>query len=74
MNVAVYAVLVGYKLGFTSEELISICQAGLLHDIGKSKIPDEVLNKPERLTDEEFEIMKNHAQLSYEMKIGRAHV
>ncbi len=67
VNVAVYAVLVGYKLGFTSEELISICQAGLLHDIGKSKIPDEVLNKPDKLTDEEFEVMKHHAQLSYEM-------
>lgn len=38
---------------------------GLLHDIGKAKIPREILNKPERLTDEEFHLVKTHAELSF---------
>jgi len=41
--------------------------AGLLHDIGKISIPDAVLNKPARLSDEEFALMKSHAQWSHEI-------
>ncbi len=43
----------------TGEELELIYRSGLLHDIGKIAVPDAVLNKPERLTDEEYEVMKN---------------
>ena len=43
----------------------TIC--AFLHDIGKMKIPQEIVNKPERLTEEEFEIMKTHTTLGYEM-------
>ena len=43
----------------------TIC--GFLHDIGKMKIPQEIVNKPGRLTDEEFEIMKSHTTIGYEM-------
>ncbi|MBP5280331.1 MAG: HD domain-containing protein, partial [Erysipelotrichaceae bacterium] len=39
----------------------------LLHDIGKIGIPDNILNKPEKLTDEEFGIMKSHAQRGYDI-------
>ena len=38
-----------------------------MHDIGKVGIPDNILNKPGKLTPEEFEIMKTHAQLGFEM-------
>lgn len=43
----------------SGEELELIYRSGLLHDIGKIAVPDAVLNKPERLTDEEYEVMKN---------------
>jgi len=41
-----------------------------MHDIGKVGIPDNILNKPGKLTEEEFEIMKTHAELGYEMLKG----
>jgi HD-GYP domain-containing protein (c-di-GMP phosphodiesterase class II) len=43
---------------------------GLLHDVGKMKVPNEILNKPGRLTEEEFTIMKSHAALSRELLQG----
>ncbi len=65
VDVATMAMVVGKKMGLTQEEVYDIGVAGLLHDIGKSKIPNEVLNKPGRLTDEEFAIMKQHPLLGY---------
>lgn len=43
---------------------------GLLHDVGKMKVPGEVLNKPGRLTEEEFTVMKSHAAFSQELLLG----
>ncbi len=54
-----------YKL--SSADLSMISMASALHDIGKISIPDEVLNKPGRLTDEEFAIMKTHSAVGAEM-------
>jgi len=51
-------------LGFSQEEVDRIFWAGILHDIGKIGIPESVLNKPGKLDDEEFEIIKNHPVLS----------
>ena len=48
------------EYGLTPEDVASIVSASSLHDIGKISIPDSILNKPGRLTDEEFEIMKSH--------------
>jgi putative nucleotidyltransferase with HDIG domain len=62
-NVARYAVAIGRKAGLNSAQLESLRLAGLLHDIGKIGIPDVVLHKPGRLTDEEFERIKQHARL-----------
>ena len=59
-RVAKYSVALGRKLGFSKEYLDNLYYTALLHDIGKIGIPDSILNKPERLTDEEFEIMKRH--------------
>ena len=50
-----------YKL--RSSDIFQIATASALHDIGKIGIPDEILNKPGKLTPEEFEIMKTHAEL-----------
>jgi putative nucleotidyltransferase with HDIG domain len=59
-NVAVLAMAVGEYVGFTGRELRVLGVAGLLHDLGKVKIPRDILVKPGGFTDEEFAIMKRH--------------
>ena len=60
VGVSVLALEVGRQLGMTSEELDETARAAELHDIGKMAIPDEILNKPARLTEEEYAFMKQH--------------
>ena len=62
-RVSEYAVKLAEKLGFGEEELLVLKREALLHDIGKIGIPDAVLNKPSRLTDDEFETIKNHTTI-----------
>lgn len=65
INVAFYAMLIA-QWGKLSEKEVKQCiQAGLLHDVGKSKIPNNVLNKPAKLTKSEFEIIKKHPVYGY---------
>ena len=52
-----------------NEKEVKIVIAGLLHDIGKILILDEILSKPCRLTDNEFAIMKNHVNLGYSQMV-----
>ncbi len=59
-QVAYYGVKLGRKLSLTSEELDNLYWAGILHDVGKIGVPDNILNKNGRLSDEEFEIIKKH--------------
>jgi putative nucleotidyltransferase with HDIG domain len=59
-NVAVLAMAIGEYLGFSGRELRVLGVSGLLHDLGKVKIPREILVKPGGFTDEEFAIMKGH--------------
>lgn len=59
-RVSRYAVLLGKELGLDKKDLDLLAFAGILHDIGKIGISDTLLNKPERLSDDEFEIMKQH--------------
>jgi putative nucleotidyltransferase with HDIG domain len=58
---------VGARLGLDDEELRTVRYAALLHDIGKIGIPSEILNKPDRLTDEEFEQIKQHTVIGARM-------
>jgi len=67
VDVATMSMIVAKKLEMSQQEIFDIGVAGLLHDIGKSKIPNEILNKPGRLTEEEFEIMKQHPQMGYDI-------
>ncbi|MBE3587570.1 MAG: HD-GYP domain-containing protein [Thermoanaerobacteraceae bacterium] len=60
VDVAVLSVLAGLSLGYGREELIAIGTCGLLHDIGKIKVSERILNKPDRLTPGEFEQIKKH--------------
>ena len=69
-RVAEYSKLLALKHGLTLEEAEQLKMASPMHDIGKVGIADNILNKPGRLTEEEFEIMKTHAELGYEMLKG----
>ncbi len=59
-RVSEYSVMIARELGFSDEECENLKKAALLHDIGKIGIPDRVLNKPGRLDDAEYAIMKSH--------------
>ncbi len=60
MRVAIYSAALAYSMGWDSAEIEDLFQAAVLHDIGKIGIKDSVLNKPGKLTDEEFEEIKMH--------------
>ncbi len=67
LNVSILAIAFGRHLRLPETELEKLGLCGLLHDVGKLKVPDEVLEKPERLSPEEFEVMKSHTTLGAEM-------
>jgi HD-GYP domain-containing protein (c-di-GMP phosphodiesterase class II) len=60
VNVSIYALAMGRRLGLSRRALTELGMTGLFHDLGKSKIPKEVLNKPGALADDEWRIMKEH--------------
>ena len=62
-RVAEYSREIARRAGYASNELEDIYMMGLLHDVGKIGIPDAVINKPAKLTDEEYDIIKNHPVL-----------
>lgn len=67
VNVAAFMVPLAYELGYrSSEDLTRVCEAGLLHDIGKVYVPEVVLNKPGRLSDEDWWLIQRHPELAYE--------
>jgi len=66
-RVAEYSYLLATLAGLGEEEASLLKQASPMHDIGKVGIPDSILNKPGKLTPEEFEVMKSHAEIGYEM-------
>lgn len=68
-SVAVCALMIalGRQMGIEGGQLRALGMAGLLHDIGKSKLPDELLNKPGRLADEESELVKSHTRLGWKI-------
>lgn len=59
-RVAEYMRILGRASGFDEDYVEMLCTASMMHDIGKLMISEEILDKPSRLTDEEFQIMKNH--------------
>lgn len=59
-RVAEYSRMIAERAGYTEEKLDDIYMMGLLHDVGKIGVPDAVINKPARLTDYEFSLIKNH--------------
>jgi len=67
VNVGFYSMLIGRRLHMPDSKLIDLIQAGLLHDIGKIKIDNKLLNKKGKLTEEEFDTIKKHSLLGYEI-------
>ena len=65
INVSMLCMIIGKWLRLDEYHIKNLTQAGLLHDIGKSKIPLELLNKPGKLTDDEFNEMKRHSEYGY---------
>ena len=66
-RVRAYAQMIGEEMGLSGDDLDRLRWAGLIHDIGKLRIDGEILNKPGRLTDEEFAIIKTHPALGAEL-------
>jgi len=75
-SVAVCALMVSLarQLGLSDPEVRDAGLAGLMHDLGKAMMPPEILNKPGRLTAEEFTIMQTHPQRGHELLIEGRHV
>lgn len=71
-SVAVCALMIalGHQLGLSPEETRQAGLAGLLHDIGKMAVPADILNKPGKLTDDEFTSVKKHAQAGHAILRG----
>lgn len=69
-NVSLLCNLFSRWLNYNETDTLHLTCAGILHDIGKTRIPSEVLNKKGRLTDEEFKIIKNHTVLGYRILEG----
>jgi len=60
VNVAIYAIAIGQRIGLPKNLLSHLGMSGLFHDIGKTKIPVEILNKTEKLTPEDWSIIRRH--------------
>ncbi|WP_242874777.1 HD-GYP domain-containing protein [Clostridium pasteurianum] len=67
VNVAFYGMLIANWLKLTDNEIREVISAGILHDLGKIKIENEILNKPGKLTNSEYEKIKEHPVYGYEM-------
>lgn len=67
LNVSLYAMLASKWLGLDEEKIKELVKCGLLHDVGKMKIPLEILNKKQKLEDWEFEEIKKHSLIGYKL-------
>ncbi|NBD24445.1 HD-GYP domain-containing protein [Paenibacillus glycinis] len=67
IGVGVLSTMIGRWLNFGEEELTALTIAATLHDVGKVKIPEAIINKPGKLTEDEFELVKKHAIYGYEI-------
>lgn len=67
VNVALLSGVIGKWLGYGKNEIANLTLAGLLHDIGKTQVPDEILNKAGKLTEREMQMMQLHSAHSYKL-------
>lgn len=69
LNVCVVATLIARNMGLREKMVRKVSFSALIHDIGKTKISNEILNSPNKLNDEEFRIIKNHVRYGYEIAL-----
>ncbi len=74
LNVAIFATVLSKAIGLTVKTSELVAQAGLLHDIGKLQIPAEIIQKPGKLTNEEYELVKTHSELGYNILLQRSDI
>lgn len=67
LSVSIFGTLTGMSMGMRSDSLEKLALSGMLHDMGKARIPRWIVNKSGRLTDDEFAIMRRHPTLGVEM-------
>jgi putative nucleotidyltransferase with HDIG domain len=67
VNVGILSAALGMALGYNNNDIRELGIGAMLHDIGKTKIPIDILNKPGKLTEEEFQIMKKHSEYGYDI-------
>lgn len=67
VDVSAMSVIIGKSMGLSRDELRELAISGLLHDVGKAKIPAEILNKPGRLEENEFAYMKQHSLFGFQI-------
>lgn len=73
MRVAYFTLVTGREMGLNEEDMHELELSAIFHDIGKIGTPDAVLNKPSRLTEDEFVVMKQHPEKTYEILKDFAH-
>jgi len=69
-RVASYAVMTGKELGLSTLDLRALALGAQMHDVGKIGVPDRILRKPDKLTPEEFAIIKDHVSRGYEIAMN----
>ncbi|MEL7565664.1 MAG: HD-GYP domain-containing protein [Dehalobacterium sp.] len=67
VNVCILSLMTGISLGYSNDQLNELGVGALLHDLGKIKVPEEILNKKGKLTDEEYGVVKMHVTYGYEL-------
>lgn len=65
VDVCTYSVMCGIAMHYSDDELVELSQAALLHDIGKTMVSLDILNKPSKLTDDEYELVKKHTDYGW---------
>lgn len=70
INVGLYCMTFALKIGMPADEVHELGLGGMLHDVGKSKIPKDIINKKGALTEEEFQVVKNHTEKGMEVIRG----
>lgn len=70
INVGLYCMSFALKIGMPADEVHELGLGGMLHDVGKSKLPQEIINKKGALTEEEFQVIKNHTESGMEVIRG----
>ena len=66
-RVARYTAMIAERMGYSKQQVEDIYNIGLLHDIGKIAVPDSILGKPSRLTSDEYEVIRHHAENGYQI-------